>query len=336
MHRYRLLIACVSGMLLGSAGAWAADGVAAGTLSESTASLRKALDTAIDDERHAIAFYAAVMKTHGERRPFANIIHAERRHEAALLRQYTRLGLTPPTDRWQDHTFEVPKTFVDACDASAVAEVRNVKMYDDLTESVTDEQVLAVFDSLRGASAEKHLPAFRRHGNGWADLAVDTLTDAQRQQQERAMAAQKSMFTALLTELSEAIAAGGAVNAIDVCADRAPAIAAAASKQHGVRIGRTSWKLRNPENGPPIWAELATDNRPIDSRYFADHSGRLGTLSPIRLARTCIQCHGAPDDLAPGVAEALGRRYPVDQATGFAAGDLRGWFWVEVPAPENR
>jgi len=26
----------------------------------------------------------------------------------------------------------------------------------------------------------------------------------------------------------------------------------------------------------------------------------------------------------------VARRYPRDQATGFAAGDLRGFFWVEV------
>jgi hypothetical protein len=28
---------------------------------------------------------------------------------------------------------------------------------------------------------------------------------------------------------------------------------------------------------------------------------------------------------------ALAARYPDDRATGFAPGDLRGWFWVEVP-----
>jgi hypothetical protein len=32
------------------------------------------------------------------------------------------------------------------------------------------------------------------------------------------------------------------------------------------------------------------------------------------------------------VAEALARYYPQDAATGFDAGELRGWFWVVVPA----
>jgi len=27
----------------------------------------------------------------------------------------------------------------------------------------------------------------------------------------------------------------------------------------------------------------------------------------------------------------LAAKYPMDQATGFKEGDLRGWFWIEVP-----
>ena len=30
-------------------------------------------------------------------------------------------------------------------------------------------------------------------------------------------------------------------------------------------------------------------------------------------------------------APALAASYPQDQATGFGAGDLRGWMWAEVP-----
>jgi hypothetical protein len=31
------------------------------------------------------------------------------------------------------------------------------------------------------------------------------------------------------------------------------------------------------------------------------------------------------------VREELAERYPADRATGFKVGDIRGWFWVEVP-----
>ncbi len=295
--------------------------------------LKAAMDEALDDERKAIAFYARVMEVHGERVPFAHIINAERRHEAALLAQYQRLGLEPPADRWAGHAFEVPATFAEACDQSIVAEVRNGAMYDELIAAVDDEQVRQVFERLRWASVERHLQAFRRHGSGWERVEADELSEPQHGQLEAADEARAALFGALLTELTTAISEDGPAHAIDVCKDDAPAIAERVSAQRGVRIGRTSWKLRNPANTPPVWADLALDAKPTDPVHFADRSGRLGTLAPIRLAGACVQCHGSPDDLAPGVSERLADLYPDDRATGFAEGDLRGWFWVEVAAP---
>ncbi|MCB9852024.1 MAG: DUF3365 domain-containing protein, partial [Phycisphaerales bacterium] len=108
-------------------------------------------------------------------------------------------------------------------------------------------------------------------------------------------------------------------------------IAKAAGEKHGVRIARTSWKLRNPKNQPPVWAALLVDERPESARFMADDSGRLGALMPIRLSGTCLKCHGGSSDLAPGVKDQLDRLYKEDQATGFKDGELRGWFWVEVP-----
>ncbi len=297
---------------------------------DARAALKVALDEALDDERKAIAFYARVMAVHGERQPFANIINAERRHEAALLAQYQRLGLEPPADRWEGHAFEVPATFEGACDESVVAEVRNAAMYDALIDGVADEGVRRVFESLRWASVERHLPAFRRHGSGWERVEANSLTERQRVQLHVADGARAALFGALMTELSGALARGGPEEAVAVCKDRAPAIAQRVSAETGVRIGRTSWKLRNPDNTPPIWADLAVDARPTESTHFADRSGRLGTLAPIRLAGACVQCHGASDQLAPGVVSRVRDLYPEDGATGFAEGDLRGWFWVEV------
>ena len=88
------------------------------------------------------------------------------------------------------------------------------------------------------------------------------------------------MFAALIGELSEALADGGPPAAIEICATRAPAIAAEVAAEHGVRIGRTSWKLRNPANTPPVWAEPLVDERPEEPRLVADRAGRLGALTP--------------------------------------------------------
>ncbi len=294
--------------------------------------LESALAAALDDERHAIAFYAAVIEKHGERRPFSNIIRAERRHADALLAQYERLGLTPPDDPWPAHDFDVPDDFAEVCDLAVVSEIRNARMYDDLMRTVDDGGVQRVFESLRRASIERHLRAFQRHSSGWETIEPDGLTERQRAQRERALDARDDMFASLLGELTGAMTDGGPDAAIEVCAARAPEIAAAAAKEHGVRIGRTSWKLRNPGNEPPVWAELLIDERPTEPVVLADRRGRLATLTPITVAAPCLKCHGPADELAPGVGAALERLYPDDRATGFREGDLRGWFWVEVPA----
>lgn len=295
---------------------------------------RAALDAALDDERHAIAFYAAVMRRHGQVRPFSQIIQAERRHAAALLGHYERLDHPVPADRWASHAFDVPATIAEACDVAAVAEVRNGEIYDRLIKVTGDTALRRTFDALRRASVERHLPAFQRRGSGWAPVDAPAFTAVQRAQQQRATAAKTALFTALMGELVPAMRQGGPPAAIEICADRAPDLARAVSTEHGLTIGRTSWRLRNPKNAPPVWAELPLDARPAEPLHLADRGGRFGAIMPIHVNAQCLACHGAKDALAPGVAKALAARYPDDAATGFAAGDLRGWFWVEVPATQ--
>ena len=45
----------------------------------------------------------------------------------------------------------------------------------------------------------------------------------------------------------------------------------------------------------------------------------------------CLKCHGAPDQLGPGVAAAVQAEYPYDQAMGYAKGDIRGAWTVKIP-----
>jgi hypothetical protein len=42
-------------------------------------------------------------------------------------------------------------------------------------------------------------------------------------------------------------------------------------------------------------------------------------------------CHGPREMIADEVQTALSAHYPEDRAVGFSEGDLRGWFWIEVP-----
>ena len=169
---------------------------------------------------------------------------------------------------------------------------------------------------------------------GWTEVATGTLTASQSAQATRAAAARDVLVKRLMSKLAAALEAGGPPAAVEVCQSIAPAEAAAASKETGVRVGRTSHKLRNPANAPPAWTKPFVAARAAEQRFAAHEDGRLGVLFPIRLQKRCLACHGPADALAEGVGEAIAKHYPDDAATGFKQGDLRGWFWVEVPAGE--
>lgn len=125
----------------------------------------------------------------------------------------------------------------------------------------------------------------------------------------------------------------GAENAIDVCRLEAPAIAAATSGD-GVQIGRSSHRVRNPANAPIEWQQEAIDHylgsEDRQSMLVDLGEGQVGYMEPIMTAPMCLACHGS--ELSGEVTQALSEHYPDDQATGFAAGDLRGIFWVTLAA----
>ena len=141
----------------------------------------------------------------------------------------------------------------------------------------------------------------------------------------------------LQAALREGLAAGP-VEAISTCQLRAPEIARAAS-QDGIRVGRTSHRLRNPTNAAPEWVA------PILEAYLADSADRAprtvalerdrrGYAEPIPLQPVCLTCHG--EALAPEVAARIDALYPADSARGFRVGELRGVFWIEYPSESKQ
>lgn len=149
---------------------------------------------------------------------------------------------------------------------------------------------------------------------------------------ERARAALGPLKQNLMGELTRALVAGPE-NAIDVCRLRAPEIAAASGGE-GLRLGRTSHRLRNPANAPEPWVE------PLLAAWVADPARRqptvvpvgdaeVGYVEPILVQPLCLPCHGS--GIAPTVRDKLAELYPEDRATGFEAGDFRGLFWVVLP-----
>jgi cytochrome c556 len=147
----------------------------------------------------------------------------------------------------------------------------------------------------------------------------------------------KELATNLKGRLVAAMQEGGPVNAIEVCHSEAPQIAANLSKDSAWEVGRTSLKVRNPDNAPDAWerkvlqsfeARKAAGEDPATmefSELVETNGGQtFRYMKAIPTGPVCLNCHGA--ELAPEVAKQLERLYPEDQARGFQAGDIRGAF----------
>lgn len=152
----------------------------------------------------------------------------------------------------------------------------------------------------------------------------------------------QAFSTELREQLMQAMQAGGPVEAIAVCNTAAPEIAAMHSEARGWTVGRTSLRVRNPGSAPDAWetavlrqfeARKAAGEDPAGLEHAevvdADGGQVFRYMKAIPTAEPCLACHGS--NLAPDVAARLSELYPEDQATGFAAGDLRGAFTIEQP-----
>jgi RND family efflux transporter MFP subunit len=123
--------------------------------------------------------------------------------------------------------------------------------------------------------------------------------------------------------------------AIDVCRLEAPRIAERVSVD-GITVGRTSHRLRNPQNAPDDWMlpflrEFQASDAAAAGPRTVDLDGRLGYVEPIYVQELCVTCHGS--SVEPSLLEHIRERYPDDAALGFEIGDFRGLFWAVVGAP---
>jgi hypothetical protein len=168
----------------------------------------------------------------------------------------------------------------------------------------------------------------------WTVVTEGDMIPEQTIQHEKALAARDAMSTSLKGRLMEVIGSKGPAAAISVCSKEAPQIAEQISQEHGLKIGRTSFRLRNTDNTPPKWAAQLVVDRVSEPTYLTQE-GKLAALLPIRIQAPCLMCHGSEDTIPLSVKDAISENYPKDQATGFQIGDLRGWFYVEVPATDG-
>ncbi len=164
----------------------------------------------------------------------------------------------------------------------------------------------------------------------------------------KARAAVKVLGEGLKAQLMAAMKSGGPIAAMGVCKEIAPALAAQAGAERGLKIGRTALRVRNPANAPDAWerqvledflAKTKAGANPATLEYAESVPQADGTLvfrymkAIPMAAEPCLTCHGNPE---PELKAEILRLYPQDQATGFKPGQLRGAFTVTgaaVPAP---
>ena len=180
-------------------------------------------------------------------------------------------------------------------------------------------------------------------------LPVSVTMAEQNDLQQRAAeskAVVQEFMSELKGELGKAIKAGGPIKAIEVCNKVAPSIAKAQSDKHGWEVGRTSLKLRNPNNAPDEWETMvlkkfeeraAAGESPQDMAYFevVEHNGAKAFrfmkaigMPPLDKA-PCLKCHG--ENIDPNLAAKLDELYPNDKARGYKPGMIRGAFTITQP-----
>ncbi|PHS25710.1 MAG: hypothetical protein COA83_04655 [Methylophaga sp.] len=163
--------------------------------------------------------------------------------------------------------------------------------------------------------------------------------DEQQEFQLQSKAVIKEFATTLKGALVGAMKSGGPTEAIQVCNQVAPMIAATLSEKYGLEIARTSLKVRNPDNKANCWEQKVLkqfeDRKQageeittliVSEKVASGDSQELRIMKAIPTGKVCLSCHGS--NIAEPVQASLSELYPGDQATGYQLGDIRGAFTI--------
>jgi hypothetical protein len=106
-----------------------------------------------------------------------------------------------------------------------------------------------------------------------------------------------------------------------------------------LRVRRISLKTRNPERHTPTEAERTwleqqeqalRDQKTAPAPTILRGESSTTVLFPIIINDAlCLRCHGPQEMITDDVKQALGENYPLDRATGYQQGDLRGALAIE-------
>ncbi len=171
-------------------------------------------------------------------------------------------------------------------------------------------------------------------------ISQSVIANEQQQFQQQSKTAIKEFASTLKGALVSAMKSGGPTEAIKVCNEVAPTIAATLSDKYGFEIARTSLKVRNPTNKADLWEQQVLTQfeqrkqsgeavkKLVFSEKTVNSKGQeeLRMMKAIPTGKVCLTCHGS--NIAEPVQASLDKLYPEDQATGFDLGDIRGAFTI--------
>lgn len=150
----------------------------------------------------------------------------------------------------------------------------------------------------------------------------------------------KLLIQTLGKKMKSKLKKGGAMKALNFCADEAYNITQKVNKKlpKGVTVKRISAKYRNPANSPKdnelavleSFAKLKSSNvimpkqlvEQVDEKTFKYYK-------PIFIDnKACLECHGVIKDVE--IRRAIAKRYPIDSANNYELGNLRGAVVVTI------
>lgn len=148
----------------------------------------------------------------------------------------------------------------------------------------------------------------------------------------------------LLTVLTAELNRTGPAGAIEVCRDKAPEMARAASERSGWNVRRASLRNRNPKGVPDTWERAALERfdaqaaagvaaPTLETYQVVSENGRqmFRYAKALPTQSLCVQCHGPVDKLSEPVKAKLRALYPNDRATGYEPGQIRGALFLKKP-----
>lgn len=179
---------------------------------------------------------------------------------------------------------------------------------------------------------------------GCASYGTESET-AQPKQIEESRDVAKALATQLGSKLKAELSTNGPESAVSVCKEVAPQIAASLSRQTGWEVGRVGTRVRNVKTGTPdawearalaIFSERMKQGEKPDTMELAEvvtePSGKyLRYAKAVAVQPMCLTCHGPAGSIPDGVKARLQAEYPMDQATGYRVGELRGAIVVKRP-----